>query len=164
VLPGRGLLKVQRGRVPELFDRPCVCGGVAPRQRKRKPGPGRPPKQPGACPVCHGTGLVPWHPLTLAWWRAVWTSEVHGQYLKVDLHGLYVAAALEDRFWKASDAGEDIRTLAAERRLQQQAFGLTPLDRSRLQWEVERPPQEGEKQTDEAPPTFDSRAVLRALK
>lgn len=164
-LPGTTRLKIQRGRVPELFERRCPCGGVAPEPRKRKPGPGRPPKQPEPCRACCGTGYLPWHPRTLWWWREVWQSEVAKEYLRVDMAGLYRLAVLEERFWIDLEEGKDVRALAAEIRLQQQAFGLTPLDRSRLQWEVERPPAEGEKQrgADEAPPTYDSRQVLRAL-
>jgi hypothetical protein len=44
---------------------------------------------------------------------------------------------LEDDFWDADSARE--RTmLMAEIRLQRQCFGLTPIDRRRLQWEVDR--------------------------
>ena len=55
------------------------------------------------------------------------------EYLQVDLHGLYMLAALLDRFWQAPSTA-----LAAEIRQQRQCFGLTPIDRRRLQWEVER--------------------------
>ncbi len=54
------------------------------------------------------------------------------QWLPSDLDGLGQLALLWDEFYKG-----DIK-LAAEIRLQRQAFGLTPLDRSRLQWEVSR--------------------------
>lgn len=54
-----------------------------------------------------------------------------GEYLRVDLHGLYRLAVLVDDFWKApSDK------LAAEIRLQQQAYGISPYDRRRLEWFV----------------------------
>lgn len=54
------------------------------------------------------------------------------EYLAADVPGLVLLADLVDRFnW--GDA-----TLAAEIRLQRQCFGLTPLDRRRLQWEIER--------------------------
>ena len=74
-----------------------------------------------------------WHKLTRAWWRDVWRSPMASEYLQVDLHGLYMLAALLDRFWQAPSTA-----LAAEIRQQRQCFGLTPIDRRRLQWEVER--------------------------
>ncbi len=74
-----------------------------------------------------------WHKLTRAWWKDVWSSPMAAEYLRADMHGLYRLALLIDRFW------EDPSTkLAAEIRLEQQAFGLTPLDRRRLQWSIEQ--------------------------
>jgi hypothetical protein len=55
------------------------------------------------------------------------------EFLQADIHGLYILAELVDRFW-----AEPNKELAAEIRLQRQCFGLTPIDRRRLQWEVER--------------------------
>jgi len=74
-----------------------------------------------------------WHPLTRAWWRALWRSPMADEYLDVDIHALYRLAVLVDMYWR-----EPSRELAGEIRLQQQCFGLTPIDRRRLQWEVER--------------------------
>ena len=74
-----------------------------------------------------------WHKLTKAWWRDVWASPMAGEYLSADVHGLYMLAELIDQFWKEPTQG-----LAAEIRLQRQCFGLTPIDRRRLQWEVAR--------------------------
>jgi hypothetical protein len=50
-----------------------------------------------------------------------------------DVHGLYLLAVLVNEFWNAPS-----KELAAEIRLQRQCFGLTPIDRRRLQWEIER--------------------------
>lgn len=100
----------------------------------------------------------------MAWWREVWTSEIADQYLRVDRQALSRLAVLVDNFWRASDEGLATRELAAEIRLQQQSFGLTPLDRTRLQWEVERAKPAEAAEKDEPPPVYDSRDVLRALK
>lgn len=75
----------------------------------------------------------PWHKLTRVWWRDVWNSPMATEFLRADIHGLYILAELVDRFWR-----EPSKELAAEIRLQRQCFGLTPIDRRRLQWEVER--------------------------
>lgn len=55
------------------------------------------------------------------------------EYLNADIHALYRLAALIDCFW-----AEPTVSLSAEIRLQQQAFGLTPLDRRRLEWTIEQ--------------------------
>lgn len=74
-----------------------------------------------------------WHPQTLEWWRDVWASPMAPEYDESDRHGLFMLAVLVDSFWR-----QPSKDLAAEIRLQRQNFGLTPLDRRRLQWEIER--------------------------
>lgn len=123
--------KARAGRIPELPERPCPCGGAPVEQPKKKRGPGRPPKPTPPCSACHGTGALSWHPLTLLWWRDVWRSPMATEFLQADRHGLYRLAVLVDAFWRTEDP-----RLAAEIRLQAQCFGLTPIDRRRLQWEM----------------------------
>jgi hypothetical protein len=74
-----------------------------------------------------------WHTLTLAWWRDTWASPMAGEFVAADAHGLLMLAELVDRFW--SNPSKD---LAAEIRLQRAEFGLSPIARRRLQWEVAR--------------------------
>jgi len=71
--------------------------------------------------------------MTLAWWHDVWRSPMAPEYDASDKHGLFLLAVLVDRFWERPD-----KELAAEIRLQRQCFGLSPIDRRRLQWEIER--------------------------
>ncbi|HXG36535.1 MAG TPA: hypothetical protein VNL15_06175 [Dehalococcoidia bacterium] len=110
-----------------------------------------------------------WHRLTTAWWHDIWHSPMAAEFLEADMHALYRLAVLIDRFWYESSAKSSAK-LAAEIRQQQTAFGLTPIDRRRLQWEVERvesatrkrlpapPPAKG------ATPPADPRSVLSAVK
>lgn len=77
-----------------------------------------------------GKGEKPWHPETLSYWAVVWASEMAGEYLDADVPGLVALMKLQDEF----NYGE--MGLAAEIRLQRQCFGLTPIDRRRLQWET----------------------------
>lgn len=72
---------------------------------------------------------INWHPLTIAWWKDVWHSPMAKEFLEADKHALFRLAMLVDGFWK-----EPSKELGAEIRLEQQAFGLTPIDRRRLQW------------------------------
>jgi len=78
-----------------------------------------------------------WHPLTIIWWRDIWASPMAPEYDESDRHGLYVLAALVNDFWTAPTA-RDRKDLAAELRQQGARFGLSPIDRRRLQWEVEK--------------------------
>lgn len=55
------------------------------------------------------------------------------EYLRADEHALFRLAVLVDNYWTKPSAA-----LASEIRLQQQAFGLTPLDRRRLEWSIEQ--------------------------
>lgn len=75
--------------------------------------------------------------MTLAWWADVWASPMAPEFEASDVHGLFMLALLVDDFWSA-DAPSARMSLAAEIRHQSQRFGLSPIDRRRLQWEVER--------------------------
>jgi hypothetical protein len=59
------------------------------------------------------------------------------EYDASDVHGLYVLAELVDAFWNCESV-TGRKDLSGEIRLQRQAFGLSPIDRRRLQWEIER--------------------------
>lgn len=74
-----------------------------------------------------------WLNATRDWWADVWASPMAPEYDDSDIHGLYLLAALVDEFWESPST-----SLAAEIRLQRQCYGLTPIDRRRLQWEIDR--------------------------
>jgi len=63
------------------------------------------------------------------------------EYLQADVHGLYILAVLVDKFWRKPST-----QLAGEIRLQRQCFGMTPIDRRRLEWSVEKVEQAARKQ------------------
>lgn len=108
----------------------------------------------------------PWHPMTVAWWDDLWRSPMAPEYDPSDIHGLYLLATLVNGFWENPS-----KELAAEIRLQRQCFGLTPIDRRRLQWEIERSDEaqdRGRRRRSTTPkpaadPGADPRAVLRAV-
>lgn len=72
-----------------------------------------------------------WDPRTLAWWRDLRRSPMSAEFIESDRHGLFLLADLVDRYWKTGSLN-----VAKEIRLQGASFGLTPIDRRRLQWEV----------------------------
>jgi hypothetical protein len=78
-----------------------------------------------------------WHWQTESWWRDIWASPMAPEFDDSDKHGLFALAMLVDDFWVADSASERAK-LSAEIRLQRQCFGLTPIDRRRLQWEIDR--------------------------
>jgi hypothetical protein len=72
------------------------------------------------------------------WWRSVWQSPMASEYVGPDVRGgLYLLAELHQRRWEASKPNELV-SLAAEIRLQEVRFGLSPIDRRRLQWEIDK--------------------------
>lgn len=80
------------------------------------------------------------------------------EYTQPDVHGLVMLMDLQDRYWK----GET--DLAAEIRLQRQCYGLTNLDRRRLQWEIKRVEPERKSSKPQAPERVaDPRTVIKAV-
>ncbi len=88
------------------------------------------PDAPSVPDIPNPDGRV-WHPLTVDAWERAWESPMSTQWLDADVDGLGRLAVLWDLFYKEPDT----KTMA-EIRLQEQRFGLSPLDRTRLQWEV----------------------------
>lgn len=100
-----------------------------------------------------------WHPLTAGWWSKVWQSPMAAQYLPSDIDGLGRLAVAVDAFNLTGRA-----ELLSEIRLQEARFVLSPLDRSRLQWEMA--PAEATDRPATAPQagrTRDPRKLLRAV-
>jgi hypothetical protein len=81
-----------------------------------------------------------WHGMTMTWWGDIWRSPMAPEFADSDFHGVARLAYLVDAYYRAADA-DDARlmlSLSAEIRLQGQSFGLTPIDRRRLQWTIEQ--------------------------
>jgi len=108
------------------------------RQRtNKKPGAGilqLLPRGPGSVVpgIPNPDGRV-WHPLTVEQWARAWVSPMASRWLDTDADTLGRLAVLWDEFNKTTDA-----KFMPEIRLQEQRFGLSPLDRSRLSWEIAR--------------------------
>ena len=100
-----------------------------------------------------------WHPLTLEAWKNAWRSPMSTQWLGTDEDALGRLALLWDQFYKDPKA-----ITLAEIRLQEQRFGFSPLDRSRLQWEIRRAEDPAKKQQPAKRTGTDPRAFLAAVK
>lgn len=77
--------------------------------------------------------VVPWREETLDWWADVWSSPMASEFVDADFHGLFRLAMLVDDFYC-----EPCAKAHSEVRIAQQAYGLTPYDRRRLEWTVEQ--------------------------
>jgi len=76
---------------------------------------------------------APWHPQAIALWTEAWASPMAHEYLEADIPGLLVLVDLTQLYWTRPSA-----KTAAELRQQRIAYGLDPMARRRLQWEVAR--------------------------
>lgn len=83
-----------------------------------------------------------WRPETRKWWRTIWSSPMSSEFDESDKEALVRLAILQDEFYKASNGEEysvnKLLNLSAEIRQQEQRFGLSPMDRRRLQWTIEQ--------------------------
>lgn len=103
-----------------------------------------------------------WSALTKGWWARVWASPMASQYLPTDVDGLGRLAMLVNRFYENPH-----QMLLAEIRQQEARFGLSPLDRSRLQWTIAQADQaEQKRKPPEAPKraSGDPRRILTQVK
>lgn len=84
----------------------------------------------------------PWQPRTVEWWQDAVTSPMGTRYLDADLHGLYLAFAIIDTFYREVIDGPSrghigrLTMLATEVRQQIARYGLTPRDRLSLHWAI----------------------------
>lgn len=97
------------------------------------------------------------HPRTQAWWRAVWSSPMAGQYTDPDVEGIAMLCVVVEDFWRAESTSAR-NAAAAEIRQQSVRFGLSPIDRRRLQWAL---PKGVEKPATERPAA--ARTPLKAV-
>jgi hypothetical protein len=113
-----------------------------------------------------------WHPQTLQWWTDIWASPMAPEYDDSDRHGLIRLAILVDDYWLADNANTRVK-VSAEIRMQGQLYGITPLDRRRLQWEIDRGEDAEErtrqrkaaaKPVEPREPVADPRSVLQAVR
>lgn len=87
-----------------------------------------------------------WRSEVVTWWESAWRSPMASEWLDSDMHGgLYLLADLYQARWIAREDPKLLRELAAEIRTQCAEFGLTPMTRRRLQWEIEKGEQAAER-------------------
>lgn len=107
--------------------------------------------------------------MVVEWWTSIWRSPMASEYLDADMRGgLYLLADLHQARWTAPSTAAMIE-VAKEIRLQEVRFGLSPIDRRRLQWEIEKGEQAIERTTSRkqrktsASGGNDPRSILKAI-
>jgi hypothetical protein len=73
-------------------------------------------------------------PSARKWWATVWSSPMAALWLEADVPSLVRLAALVE----LADSGDMAPQVLAEIRQLEDRFGLSPLARRRLQWELEQ--------------------------
>ena len=76
--------------------------------------------------------VMEWHPMARQFWTAVWASPMHHEFLRADEPALFRLVLLVHQFWSKGGS----LAMAAEIRMLEREFGLTPLSRRRLEWTV----------------------------
>lgn len=74
-----------------------------------------------------------WRQATRDWWAIIWASPIADEWVDADVPNLLALAVLVDQFWTNGDRG-----VHAEMRQAMREFGLSPLSRRQLQWEVKK--------------------------
>lgn len=85
-----------------------------------------------AAPALPELGFLP---LTVARWEAIWASPMASAWMDSDIPGLIDLARLWDASYRAEDAAT-LMKVAGEIRLQEARFGLDPLARRRMEWQI----------------------------
>lgn len=99
---------------------------------------------------------VEWHPLTVRWWSVIWDSPMVQEWVNADVPDLVAIAFMWDNFYRLGEA-----SIHAEIRMASREFGLSPLSRRSLQWEIHRA--ESVRKPPAAPPSRRGRANLSIL-
>lgn len=80
---------------------------------------------------------IDWHYQTVEWWESIWKSPMSPEWDESDIHNLFLMAVCFDDFWTSRSAS-DRQKASVEIRLHSQRLGLSPIDRRRLQWEIQK--------------------------
>lgn len=100
------------------------------------------------------------HRLTLLTWNVWWASPLTDEWVDADVPDLVALAALVEAYWRADPA--DRPKIHAEIRMAAREFGLTPMSRRSLQWEIKRL-EETKKPAEPRPRRKSGRATLSVL-
>lgn len=91
-----------------------------------------------------------WRPHVVAWWESIWSSPMSSEYDDADIHGLYLACMyLQESTNPMLKAAERI-SYGKNYEAAVRNYGLTPMSRRSLQWEIARSNEATEKAAEKA--------------
>lgn len=76
------------------------------------------------------------HSMTTRTWDVWWASPLRTEWVDADVPDLVALALMVDAFWKAAPV--DRPKIHSEIRMASREFGLTPMSRRGLQWEIRK--------------------------
>lgn len=76
------------------------------------------------------------HPMTVWTWDVWWASPLTSEWVDADVPDLITLVKLVDAFWKSPTELQP--KIHAEIRMASREFGLTPMSRRGLQWEIRK--------------------------
>jgi hypothetical protein len=81
-----------------------------------------------------------WHPYAAAWWTDAWSSPMRQEWTTSDEHGIVRLLALQHAYWSTFDEGDykALATLENSFNASSKMFGLSPMSRRALQWQIEQ--------------------------
>lgn len=81
-----------------------------------------------------------WHPRAAEWWQDAWTSPMRQEWAKSDEHGIIRLLGLMHAYWMTFDAGDFKALPTLENAFNSGAnrYGLNPMARRSLQWQIEQ--------------------------
>lgn len=136
---------------------------AAQRQRRNRVPSAATIEAPPATKVALGTWMKfkPIHPMTKRTWDVWWASPIAAEWVDADVPDLVALAMLVDAFWTAEVT--DRPKIHSEIRMATREFGLTPMSRRSLQWEIKRLEEAKPKAASSQPRRRNGRAVLSVL-
>lgn len=82
--------------------------------------------------------LTQWSPAVIRWWESIWSSPMSNEYHEADIHQLYLACFYLQQTLNPFAKITERLAAAKQHEAQVARFGLNPMSRRSLQWEIER--------------------------
>lgn len=79
-----------------------------------------------------------WNPAVIKWWTDIWSSPMSGEFSQSDIHGLYLGCKQLHESLNPSNKGTEQASFMTKFEQTVRNFGLNPMSRRALQWEIDR--------------------------
>lgn len=83
-------------------------------------------------------GPAVWNPAVVRWWGDIWSSPMSNEFNDADVHGLYLACFYLQQTLNPLLKMSDRLNASKSYEAAVKNFGLTPMSRRALQWEIEK--------------------------